>query len=224
MFKKILIANRGEIACRVIKTARRMGIGTVAVFSEADRQALHLEMADEAVFIGPPAASESYLVIEKIIAACRDTGADAVHPGYGFLSEREAFPRALAEAVMARVPALIAALPEPNRAAASAAWRDHAEVVLCDSAEDMAAHADDRAPEHLHVQARDLDWAVCRPTARCSWASGPPWPSATRRRGRTMSCPPPGPRATRGGCRCTSSSRPSPGNGSSARRSTISPV
>ena len=97
MFKKILIANRGEIACRVIKTARRMGIPTVAVFSEADRLALHVEAADEAVFIGPPPASESYLVIDKIIAACKDTGADAVHPGYGFLSEREEFPRMLAE-------------------------------------------------------------------------------------------------------------------------------
>ena len=97
MFKKILIANRGEIACRVIKTARRMGIPTVAVFSEADRLALHVEAADEAVFIGPPPASESYLVIEKIIQACKQTGADAVHPGYGFLSEREEFPRALAE-------------------------------------------------------------------------------------------------------------------------------
>ena len=97
MFKKILIANRGEIACRVIKTARRMGIPTVAVFSEADRLALHVEAADKAVFIGPPPASESYLVIDKIIAACKDTGADAVHPGYGFLSEREEFPRMLAE-------------------------------------------------------------------------------------------------------------------------------
>jgi propionyl-CoA carboxylase alpha chain len=97
MFKKILIANRGEIACRVIKTARRMGIKTVAVYSDADRDALHVEMADEAVHIGPPAAAESYLVIDKIIAACKQTGAEAVHPGYGFLSEREAFPRALAE-------------------------------------------------------------------------------------------------------------------------------
>ncbi|MBR0828684.1 acetyl/propionyl/methylcrotonyl-CoA carboxylase subunit alpha [Bradyrhizobium manausense] len=95
MFKRILIANRGEIACRVIKTARRMGIQTVAVYSEADRDALHVEMADEAVLIGPPAAAESYLVIEKIVEACRKTGAEAVHPGYGFLSEREAFPRAL---------------------------------------------------------------------------------------------------------------------------------
>ena len=95
MFKKILIANRGEIACRVIKSARKMGIQTIAVYSEADRDALHVEMADEAVLIGPPAAAESYLVIEKIVEACRKTGAEAVHPGYGFLSEREAFPRAL---------------------------------------------------------------------------------------------------------------------------------
>ncbi len=95
MFKKILIANRGEIACRVIKTARRMGIATVAVYSDADRDALHVEMADEAVHIGPPAAAESYLVAEKIIAACKATGAEAVHPGYGFLSERASFCEAL---------------------------------------------------------------------------------------------------------------------------------
>src|SRR5262245_10950614 len=98
MFKRILIANRGEIACRIIKTARRMGIATVAVYSEADRDALHVEMADEAVPIGPPAAAESYLVIEKIVDACTRTGAEAVHPGYGFLSEREAVPRGLAKA------------------------------------------------------------------------------------------------------------------------------
>src|SRR6266478_4422138 len=98
MFKRILIANRGEIACRIIKTARRMGIETVAVYSEADRDALHVEMADEAVLIGPPSAAESYLSMDKIIEACRKTGAEAVHPGYGFLSEREAFPRALGKA------------------------------------------------------------------------------------------------------------------------------
>ncbi|MDQ8726363.1 acetyl/propionyl/methylcrotonyl-CoA carboxylase subunit alpha [Bradyrhizobium sp. LHD-71] len=98
MFKKILIANRGEIACRIIKTARRMGIKTIAVYSEADEDALHVEMADEAVFIGPPPAAESYLLIDRIIDACKATGAEAVHPGYGFLSEREAFPKALSEA------------------------------------------------------------------------------------------------------------------------------
>src|ERR1700757_946449 len=98
MFKRILIANRGEIACRVIKTARRMGIETVAIYSEADRDALHVEMADEALLIGPPPAAESYLSIEKIVEPCRKSGAQAVHPGYGFLSEREAFARALAEA------------------------------------------------------------------------------------------------------------------------------
>ena len=95
MFKRILIANRGEIACRIIKTARRLGIETVAVYSDADKDALHVEMADEAVPIGPPPAAESYLVIDKIVDACRQTGAEAVHPGYGFLSEREAFPEAL---------------------------------------------------------------------------------------------------------------------------------
>ncbi|MGB7406064.1 MAG: acetyl/propionyl/methylcrotonyl-CoA carboxylase subunit alpha [Pacificimonas sp.] len=98
MLKKILIANRGEIACRVIKTARAMGIETVAVYSDADAAALHVRMADEAVHLGPPPAGESYLLADKIIAACKETGADAVHPGYGFLSERASFPKALADA------------------------------------------------------------------------------------------------------------------------------
>ena len=93
MFKKILIANRGEIACRVMKTAKKMGIKTVAVYSEADREARHVQMADEAVCIGPPPSRESYLVMDRIIQACKDTGAEAVHPGYGFLSENEQFAR-----------------------------------------------------------------------------------------------------------------------------------
>jgi propionyl-CoA carboxylase alpha chain len=97
MFKKILIANRGEIACRVIKTARKMGIKTVAVYSEADRDARHVELADEAVCIGPAPSKESYLVMDKIIAACKQTGAQAVHPGYGFLSENAAFSKRLEE-------------------------------------------------------------------------------------------------------------------------------
>ncbi|WP_170331652.1 acetyl-CoA carboxylase biotin carboxylase subunit [Ruegeria arenilitoris] len=95
MFNKILIANRGEIACRVIKTARKMGIGTVAIYSDADKQALHVEMADEAVHIGPPPANQSYIVIDKVMDAIRQSGAQAVHPGYGFLSENAKFAQAL---------------------------------------------------------------------------------------------------------------------------------
>ena len=96
MFKKILIANRGEIACRIIKTARRMGIATVAVYSDADARAPFVQMADEAVHIGPSPAAQSYLLADKIIAACKQTGAEAVHPGYGFLSERTSFAQGLA--------------------------------------------------------------------------------------------------------------------------------
>jgi propionyl-CoA carboxylase alpha chain len=97
MFKKILIANRGEIACRVIATARKMGIQTVAVYSEADKEARHVQLADEAVLLGPAPSRESYLVADKIIAACKQTGAEAVHPGYGFLSENEDFARRVEE-------------------------------------------------------------------------------------------------------------------------------
>ncbi|CAH0355956.1 MAG: acetyl/propionyl/methylcrotonyl-CoA carboxylase subunit alpha [Sphingobium sp.] len=111
--KKILIANRGEIACRVIRTARKMGIATVAVYSDADSRAPHVLMADEAVHIGPSPAAQSYLIAEKIIQACKDTGADAVHPGYGFLSERTSFAEALKDAGIAFIgppPGAIAAM------------------------------------------------------------------------------------------------------------------
>ena len=101
MFKKILIANRGEIACRVIKTARKMGIKTVAIYSDADRNALHVKMADEAVHIGPSPANQSYIVIDKVMAAIKQTGAEAVHPGYGFLSENSKFAEALEAAGVA---------------------------------------------------------------------------------------------------------------------------
>ena len=126
MFKRILIANRGEIACRIIKTARQMGVETVAVYSEADRDALHVEMADMAVAIGPAPAAESYLVIDKIVEACKQSGAEAVHPGYGFLSEREAFPNALAKSGIVFIgpnPKAIAAMGdkiESKKAAAAA--------------------------------------------------------------------------------------------------------
>src|SRR5215471_1459378 len=113
MFKKILIANRGEIACRIIRTARRMGITTVAVYSDADAEALHVQMADEAVGIGPAPSAESYLSIQRIVEACRQSGAEAVHPGYGFLSENQAFARALAKAGIAFIgpgPEAIAAM------------------------------------------------------------------------------------------------------------------
>src|SRR5215203_1728976 len=112
MFKKILIANRGEIACRVIRTAKRMGIKTVAVYSDADARALHVRMADESVRLGPAPASESYLKAELIIDACKATGAEAVHPGYGFLSERTSFAEALAKAGIAFIG------PPPNAIAA----------------------------------------------------------------------------------------------------------
>ncbi len=101
MFKKILIANRGEIACRVIKSARKMGIKTVAVYSDADKDALHVKMADEAIHIGPPPAAESYIVIDKILDAIKQSGAQAVHPGYGFLSENPKFAVALKKAKVA---------------------------------------------------------------------------------------------------------------------------
>ena len=113
MFSKILIANRGEIACRVMRTAKRMKIATVAVYSEADADALHVAMADEAVAVGPAPSSESYLVIDNIMAAIKETGADAVHPGYGFLSENAVFSDALTKAGIAFIgpgPKAIAAM------------------------------------------------------------------------------------------------------------------
>src|SRR6476469_8771849 len=126
MFKRILIANRGEIACVIIKTSLKMRIETVAVYSDADKDALHVSMADTAVAIGPPPAAESYLVIEKIVEACKQSGAEAVHPGYGFLSAREAFPKALSAAGIVFIgpnPKAIAAMGdkvESKKAAAAA--------------------------------------------------------------------------------------------------------
>src|SRR5690349_16639035 len=97
MFKKVLIANRGAIACRIIRTLRRMGVKSVAVYSEADRHSAHVMQADEAVLLGPPQASQSYLSFDRIFEATRRTGAEAIHPGYGFLSENASFAAACAE-------------------------------------------------------------------------------------------------------------------------------
>ncbi len=124
MFNRILIANRGEIAVRVIKTCKRLGVSTVAVYSEADADTLAVEMADEAVFIGPSAPAESYLRMDRIIAACKETGVDAVHPGFGFLSENAAFPEALAEKGIAWIgpnPYAIAAMGDKLKSKALAA-------------------------------------------------------------------------------------------------------
>ncbi len=131
MFAKILIANRGEIACRIIRTARRMGIGTVAVYSEADTQALHVALADEARQIGPPPARESYLDIRSVIAAARDSGAEAVHPGYGFLSENAEFAEACAAAGLVFIgPPAQAIRAMGSKAAAKALMEAHGVPVV----------------------------------------------------------------------------------------------
>ncbi len=128
MFRKLLIANRGEIACRVIRTARRLGIATVAVYSEADAQARHVKLAAAAVLSGPPAARESYLSAAKIIEAARRTGAEAVHPGYGFLSENASFAEACAEAGLVFVGPSPAAIRAMGGKAAAKAIMERAGV------------------------------------------------------------------------------------------------
>jgi len=130
MFTKILIANRGEIACRVIKTARRMGIATVAVYSDADANARHVRLADEAVRIGPAAARESYLRADKILEVARATGAQAVHPGYGFLSENDAFADACAEAGIVFIGPPASAIRAMGSKSAAKALMDKAGVPL----------------------------------------------------------------------------------------------
>ncbi len=155
MFTKILIANRGEIACRVIKTARRMGIRTVAVYSEADANARHVRLADEAVLLGPAAARESYLVAERIIEACKRTGAQAVHPGYGFLSENEDFAEALAANGIAFIGPPAAAIRAMGSKSEAKKLMGAANVPLT-----PGYHGDDQTPALLHKEADAIGYPV----------------------------------------------------------------
>ena len=155
MFNKILIANRGEIACRVIKTARRMGIATVAVYSEADANARHVRLADEAVAIGPAAARDSYLVIGNIIGAALSTGAQAIHPGYGFLSENEAFAEACEQAGIVFVGPPVAAIRAMGSKSAAKTLMEKAGVPLT-----PGYHGDDQDPAHLKIEADRIGYPV----------------------------------------------------------------
>lgn len=155
MFDKILIANRGEIACRIIKTARAMGIRTVAVFSDADAEARHVRLADEAICIGPAAARESYLVIEKIIAAAKASGAKAIHPGYGFLSENEAFCRACDEARIVFIGPPVAAIHAMGSKSEAKKIMGAAGVPLT-----PGYHGDDQDPEKLAREADAIGYPI----------------------------------------------------------------
>ncbi|GBG03335.1 3-methylcrotonyl-CoA carboxylase subunit alpha [Azospira sp. I13] len=155
MFSKILIANRGEIACRVIKTARRMGIRTVAVYSEADANARHVRLADEAVLLGPAAARESYLVAEKILDAAKRTGAQAIHPGYGFLSENEEFAEACAAAGVVFIGPPASAIRAMGSKSAAKALMEKAAVPLT-----PGYHGDNQDPEFLKQQADAIGYPV----------------------------------------------------------------
>jgi len=155
MFDKILIANRGEIACRVIKTARRMGIATVAVYSDADRDALHVRLADEAIHIGAAPARESYLLADKILAAAKETGAQAVHPGYGFLSENAAFAQACADNGISFVGPPTSAIEAMGSKSAAKNIMEKAEVPLV-----PGYHGDDQNPELLRAASEKMGYPV----------------------------------------------------------------
>ncbi|MEQ8231356.1 MAG: biotin carboxylase N-terminal domain-containing protein, partial [Gammaproteobacteria bacterium] len=155
MFHKILIANRGEIACRVIETARRLGIATVAVYSEADAGARHVRRADEAVLLGPAAARESYLVGEKILAAARATGAEAIHPGYGFLSENAAFARACADAGIVFIGPPASAIEAMGSKSAAKALMEAAGVPLT-----PGYHGDEQDADFLATRADEIGYPV----------------------------------------------------------------
>ena len=155
MFNKILIANRGEIACRVIKTARRMGVATVAVYSDADRDALHVRMADEAIHIGPPPARESYLLGDRILDAAKATGAQAIHPGYGFLSENAGFARKCAELGIVFIGPPTAAIEAMGSKSAAKRIMAEAGVPLV-----PGYHGDDQDPALLRASAEEMGYPV----------------------------------------------------------------
>ncbi|MGZ3242055.1 MAG: biotin carboxylase N-terminal domain-containing protein, partial [Burkholderiaceae bacterium] len=155
MFTKILIANRGEIACRVAATARRMGVKTVAVYSEADANAKHVAACDEAVFIGAAAVQESYLRIDKIIAAALATGAQAIHPGYGFLSENAAFANACAQAGLVFIGPPVAAIEAMGSKSAAKTLMEKAKVPLV-----PGYHGDNQDAAFLQQQADQIAYPV----------------------------------------------------------------
>ncbi|MDC0362359.1 3-methylcrotonyl-CoA carboxylase, partial [Halioglobus sp.] len=155
MFKKILIANRGEIACRVIRTAQRMGMATVAVYSDADRDALHVELADEAIHIGPAPAQDSYLQGERILAAACNSGAEAIHPGYGFLSENAGFAAACEEQGIVFIGPHSKAIASMGSKSAAKRIMEEAGVPLI-----PGYHGDDQAPNHLHAEAARIGYPV----------------------------------------------------------------
>ncbi len=155
MFEKILIANRGEIACRIIRTCRRLGIRTVAVYSDADTESLHVRSADEAVHLGGSPAQESYLAIDKIIAAARKTGAAAIHPGYGFLSENAAFAEACAEAGIVFIGPPPSAIRSMGSKSAAKALMQQAGVPLT-----PGYHGDNQDPDFLYQQAESIGYPV----------------------------------------------------------------
>src|SRR5210317_225649 len=155
MFNKILIANRGEIACRVIKTARRMGVATVAVYSDADRDALHVRLADEAIHVGAAPARESYLLGDRILAAALTTGAQAVHPGYGFLSENAGFARDCADQGVVFIGPPTAAIEAMGSKSAAKRIMEEAGVPLV-----PGYHGDDQDPELLRAAAQDMGYPV----------------------------------------------------------------
>ena len=155
MIRTLLIANRGEIACRIIRTARRMGVATVAVYSDADADAAHVAMADKAVRLGPPPARESYLRADLILAAAKETGADAIHPGYGFLSENAEFAEACAKA------GVIFVGPPPD-AIRAMGLKDRAKALMAKAGVAVVPGylGDDQRPEHLAAEAAKIGFPV----------------------------------------------------------------